>query len=98
MTHNAKVLALLSDGKPHSHRELYGLYVIAHSRVSDLRKRGHNIISWREGDSYFYRLLSDSRAAIPSAPAIAEQAAPRGSTESFSPVACSPLEQLSLVG
>lgn len=92
MTHNAKVLALLSDGEPHSHRELYGLYVIAHSRISDLRKRGHNIISWREGDSYFYRLLSDSRS-IPS-PAIAEHAVVP--LLGPSPAACSTSEQLVL--
>lgn len=55
-THNARVLALLSDGKPHSHIELYDLHVIAHSRVSDLRAKGHAIESWREGDLYLYRL------------------------------------------
>lgn len=60
MTHNERVLALLSDGKPHSHRELYGLYVMAHSRVADLRKQGHDIRCWREGDLYFYRLLDEA--------------------------------------
>lgn len=59
MTHNEKVLALLSDGKPHTHHELYGLYVIAHSRIADLRKRGHVIESWREGDDYLYQLCTE---------------------------------------
>jgi hypothetical protein len=59
MTHNARVLMLLSDGKPHTHHELYQLRVIAHSRVSDLRKMGHVIASWREGDDYLYQLVED---------------------------------------
>ena len=58
MTHNEKVLALLSDGKPHTHHEIYGLFVIGHSRIADLRKRGHVIESWRDGDDYLYRLCS----------------------------------------
>ena len=64
MTHNEKVLALLSDGKPHTHHEIYGLYVIGHSRIADLRKRGHVIESWRDGDDYLYQLC----AGEPSAP------------------------------
>lgn len=56
MTHNERVLRLLSDGKPHSHHELYDLRVIAHSRVADLRAKGHEIRSWRDGDLYWYRL------------------------------------------
>lgn len=58
MTHNEKVLALLSDGKPHSHHEIYGLFVIGHSRIADLRKRGHVIESWRDGDDYLYQLCA----------------------------------------
>jgi hypothetical protein len=57
LTHKQKVLQLLSDGKPHNHHELYALRVMGHSRVSDLRADGHNIVQWREGDLYFYRLL-----------------------------------------
>ena len=69
MTHNERVLGLLSDGEPHSHHEGYGLHVMLHSRVADLRKQGHDIACWREGDSYFYRLLrtaagSGSSAAV----------------------------------
>ncbi len=56
MTHCEKVLALLSDGKPHSHHELYALHVIAHSRISDLRSQGHTIDQWHEGDLYLYQL------------------------------------------
>lgn len=61
MTHNERVLDLLSDGEPHSHLELYNLHVIAHSRIADLRKQGHRIMQWRDGDLYFYRLLDDWR-------------------------------------
>lgn len=61
MTHNERVLDLLSDGEAHSHLELYALHVIAHSRISDLRKRGCVIESWREDDLYFYRLLDQGR-------------------------------------
>ena len=57
MTHCERVLDLLSDGKPHSAMELYRLGCIAHSRVSDLRKRGHVIECWRAGDDYLYQLL-----------------------------------------
>ena len=67
MTHNERVLALLSDGEPHTHHELYGLHVVAHSRVSDLRKRGHQIEQWRDGDLYVYRLL-DSAAEVLTSP------------------------------
>jgi len=56
MTHNERVLRLLSDGRPHTHHELYDLHVVAHSRISDLRKRGHVIESWRDGDNYVYQL------------------------------------------
>jgi hypothetical protein len=54
-THNERVLALLADGRWHSHHELYDLHVVAHSRVSDLRKRGHMIEMRRDGDLYLYR-------------------------------------------
>ncbi len=56
-THNERVLRLLSDGQPHTHHELYQLHVIAHSRVADLRKQGHRIVQWRDGDNYVYRLV-----------------------------------------
>lgn len=56
MTHNQRVLDLLSDGEPHSHLELYDLRVIAHSRVAALRKRGHTIECWRADGLHWYRL------------------------------------------
>ena len=56
MTHCERVLALLADGQPHSHHEGYALNVILHSRVSELRKRGHRIDMWRDGDLYMYQL------------------------------------------
>jgi hypothetical protein len=60
VTHNERVLELLSDGKPHTHHEIYGLFVIGHSRIADLRKRGHVIESWRDGDDYMYQLCPET--------------------------------------
>jgi len=56
VTHNQRVLRLLEDGKPHSHREIYGLHVVGHSRISDLRRQGYRISQWRDGGEYLYRL------------------------------------------
>lgn len=57
-----RLLAVLSDGRPHRSLDLYrmGLGVI-HSRIADLRARGHEIACWLEvtgrGDRvYLYRL------------------------------------------
>lgn len=68
MTHKARVLALLSDGKAHNHHELYALHVIGHSRIADLRRDGHRIEQWREGDLYFYRLSLEQATADPASP------------------------------
>ncbi len=57
MTHNERVLNLLSDGEPHSHHELYALFVVAHSRISDLRKRGYQIECWNIAGTHWYRLV-----------------------------------------
>jgi hypothetical protein len=38
-----RILDLLSDGRFHSHHELYALGCIAHSRLAELRERGHAI-------------------------------------------------------
>lgn len=62
MTDKARLLELLSDGKPHSHREAYRLGLMAHSRAADLRKDGHNIRVWREGGLYLYQLVVASSA------------------------------------
>lgn len=56
MTHAERILELLNDGQPHSHLELYALGTVAHSRISDLRKKGHLIRQWRDGDLYLYQL------------------------------------------
>jgi hypothetical protein len=58
MTHKQKVLALLSDGRPHGHMELYRLGCIAHSRIADLRRDGHVIECERTEAGYSYRLVS----------------------------------------
>ncbi len=57
-----RLLAVLSDGRPHRSLDLYrmGLGVV-HSRVADLRARGHQVACWLEvtghGDRvYLYRL------------------------------------------
>lgn len=56
MTHCDRVLDLLRDGREHSYREGYALGVMLHSRVSDLRKRGHRIEMRRDGNDYLYTL------------------------------------------
>ena len=58
MTHKQRVLDLLSDGQPHSHHEGYALNVILHSRVADLRRDGHTIECWRDGDLSMYQLVA----------------------------------------
>lgn len=62
-THCQRVLEILSDGRPHSHLELYALGTVAHSRISDLRKKGHEIHQWRNGDLYLYRLVPSLASA-----------------------------------
>ena len=56
-----RLLEALSDRRPHHHLELYGLRMIVHSRISDLRKRGHHIRSWSEshpnGRRHYYQLV-----------------------------------------
>lgn len=56
VTHTERVLRLLSDGRWHTHHELYQLHVIAHSRVADLRKQGYRIECEKTGGQYRYRL------------------------------------------
>lgn len=57
MIDKERLLELLSDGKPHSHKECYRLGVMAHSRASDLRGDGYIINTWREGKLYWYQLV-----------------------------------------
>ncbi len=74
VTGTARLLELLSDGKPHTARECYALGVMVHSRVADLRKRGHVIrcesIPGKTGaDGYQYRLEPlEGAATTPAAP------------------------------
>jgi hypothetical protein len=56
-----RILALLADGREHGHLELYRLGTVAHSRVSDLRRRGYVISMRRHGDDYLYQLVSRPR-------------------------------------
>lgn len=58
VTHEQKVLALLSDGRPHSHMEGYRLGVMLHSRVAGLRKKGYGIVCDKTGGQYVYTLVS----------------------------------------
>lgn len=57
---NTRLLAILSDGAWHSHRDLYRIGCIVHSRIAELRARGHRIECERrdvDGDPvWFYRL------------------------------------------
>lgn len=56
-----RILAVLADGREHSHHEFYG-WCVLHSRVAELRKRGHRIEQRRAGDLYLYRLLNSAVA------------------------------------
>lgn len=56
LTGNDRVLALLSDGRPHSHLEIYDLRVVGHSRIANLREQGHNIRCERRDGLYWYVL------------------------------------------
>jgi hypothetical protein len=86
VTHTARVLALLSDGKPHTHHELYALGVIAHSRVADLRKQGHVIACWTAKDNdervSVYQLVQDRDFPLPLEAAEAIEDAPAASSGS----------------
>lgn len=77
LTHDEKVLRLLSDGRAHTHHELYALHVVAHSRVASLRAKGHQIDAWRDGDDYMYRLVGTPSEAAVSPAAAASPGAPR---------------------
>ncbi len=65
MSHCEQVLAALRDGEWHTTADLYRRtdgFLILHSRISDLRKQGHNVegrhVPGKTGaDGYQYRLL-----------------------------------------
>lgn len=72
MTGCERVLARLQAG-PATAAELYELGVIAHSRISELRKKGYAISCERIADdnkaaSYLYRLNDATPAPVPQAP------------------------------
>ena len=85
MTHKQLVLQLLKDGKPHSHHELYGLGCVAHSRISDLRRDGHTIEQWRDGDLYLYRLLNEAAPTKGGRPSLPERSFVEHATASNPP-------------
>jgi hypothetical protein len=66
MSHCDQILEALRDGQWHTTADIYratGGFLILHSRISDLRKRGHNIegrhVPGMTGaDGYEYRLCS----------------------------------------
>ena len=68
VTHDDRVLALLSDGQPHPHGEIYDLHVVAHSRVASLRRKGHQIVCWKDGGVYWYLLVLCDGLAAPQPP------------------------------
>jgi len=57
MTQNTRILEILSDGQEHEKSEFYSFCVL-HSRISELRERGHSIEYRRDGDRHLYRLAS----------------------------------------
>ncbi|HMA26100.1 MAG: hypothetical protein ACM33U_09010 [Solirubrobacterales bacterium] len=75
---NARLLDALSDGEWHESLSLYGLGMVVHSRVNELRRHGYAIESRCEGRRgrdarYFYRWNRSGEA--PSAAAGPSQAA-----------------------
>ncbi len=64
MSHCDRILDALRDGRGHTTADLYqatGGFLILHSRISDLRAKGHNVegrhVPGRSGaDGYEYRL------------------------------------------
>lgn len=62
-----RILDLLDDGEWHSSRELYRTSeTVVHSRISELRKRGHLIEHRHQGGNgtaaHAYRLISSDAA------------------------------------
>lgn len=78
-SHCEKILDLLADGRSHSFRELYGLGVMVHSRVADLRKRGYDIrvetVTDQGRRDYLYTLVG-----APLSPAVPDPHALRAQT------------------
>lgn len=106
MTHNDRVLAALRTG-PKSAQQLYGLGLIAHSRVASLREKGYTILCTRVASetgarAFRYELVGDPLDSVagrssPAVPATVSSGAAGhlGGTDGRAPV---PLEQLALAG
>ncbi len=97
MSHCDRILEALRDGRFHTTADLYREVgpMILHSRISDLRKKGHNVegrhVPGQSGaDGYAYRLL----------PSVSFVDVPRVRREAPSPpeAAAPPVEQLTLTG
>jgi len=58
-------LRFLSDGKPHSHREVYRELYMNPNVMSRLRQEGHNVRCWRDGDTWWYQLLPNQGSRLP---------------------------------
>ena len=69
-------LRFLSDGKPHSHREVYRNLYMNPNVMSRLRQEGHNVRCWREGDTWWYQLQSDWRDELPTPAPLADGTVP----------------------
>jgi hypothetical protein len=61
VTGKQQVLAILADGRRHSHTELYRRARANPNVVSKLRKDGYVITCERFGQGYWYRLVSSPR-------------------------------------
>ena len=86
MTQGQRILAILSDGKRHSHHEFYGFCVL-HSRISDLRKRGYEITCFKTGGTYEYQLVGAVREgeAVGADGLAADSALPHGPSDISGP-------------
>lgn len=66
-SHCQRILAVLSDGKPHTTSDLYRQCggMILHSRIAELRRRGHRIecehVGGRGPHAYAYTLTEAAR-------------------------------------
>ena len=89
MTDSAFILKVLEDGQPHSQAEILrlsfnerGCGLTVHSRIADLRKKGHYIVCDRipnvqRGEAWTYQLLGslpESPLSVASSPHDAQKA------------------------
>lgn len=83
----ARVLEVLSDGQPHTMREVHARagFMRLNSRVSELRSRSFAIECWRDGGDYVYQLL-----ARPESPRVPPLGSGRASVSPAPPEAPNP--------